>query len=118
MFPTDSIPAWWHACRTSARPDLPQTERHSRPPDRNERIRRSLQSLEQFPRLGTALEGDGGQEKTVPGGGTALVDAGYPQSVHLAFPGVDYQLEVTTRRRSEHSRMHSRETCSRPADAG
>jgi hypothetical protein len=36
----------------------------------------------------------GGQEKTVPGGGIALVDAGHPQSVHIAFPGVDYQLEV------------------------
>jgi len=36
----------------------------------------------------------GGQEQTVPGGGIALVDAGYPQSVHIAFPGVDYQLEV------------------------
>ena len=35
-----------------------------------------------------------GQEKTVPGGGTALVDAGHPQSVHIAFPGVDYQVEV------------------------
>ena len=31
---------------------------HSLPPDTNERIRRSLRSLEQFPRLGTALEGD------------------------------------------------------------
>jgi plasmid stabilization system protein ParE len=31
---------------------------HSLPPDTNERIRRSLRSLEQFPRLGTALEAD------------------------------------------------------------
>ena len=35
-----------------------------------------------------------GQEQTVPGGGIALVDAGYPKSVHIAFPGVDYQIEV------------------------
>ena len=26
--------------------------------------------------------------------GIALADAGYPQSVHLAFPGVDYQIKV------------------------
>jgi plasmid stabilization system protein ParE len=31
---------------------------HSLPRDTNERIRRSLRSLEQFPRLGSALEGD------------------------------------------------------------
>ena len=31
---------------------------HSLPPDTNERIRSSLRALEQFPRLGTALEGD------------------------------------------------------------
>ena len=30
---------------------------HSLPSDTNERIRRSLQALAQFPRLGTALEG-------------------------------------------------------------
>jgi len=30
---------------------------HSLPSDTNERIRRSLSSLRQFPRLGTALEG-------------------------------------------------------------
>ena len=29
---------------------------HSMPPDTNERIRTSLRALEQFPRLGTALE--------------------------------------------------------------
>ena len=32
--------------------------RSSLPPDTNDRIRRSLRSLGQFPRLGTALEGD------------------------------------------------------------
>jgi hypothetical protein len=31
---------------------------------------------------------------TIPGGGTAIVDKGHPQSVHLAFPGVDDQIEV------------------------
>jgi plasmid stabilization system protein ParE len=31
---------------------------HSLPPDTNERIRRSLRSLGQFPRLGTELEGE------------------------------------------------------------
>jgi hypothetical protein len=29
-----------------------------------------------------------------PGGGFALVDAKYPNSVHLAYPGVNYQVEV------------------------
>jgi hypothetical protein len=36
----------------------------------------------------------GGRERDVPGGGIALVDAGYPSSVHMAFPGVDFQVEV------------------------
>jgi hypothetical protein len=36
---------------------------------------------------------NGGQIK-LPGGGIAAVDASYPQSVHLAFPGVGYQVEV------------------------
>jgi plasmid stabilization system protein ParE len=31
---------------------------HSLPADTNERIRRSLRSLQQFPRLGTELEGE------------------------------------------------------------
>jgi hypothetical protein len=30
----------------------------------------------------------------IPGGGLALVDAKYPKSVHLAFPLVNYQVEV------------------------
>jgi hypothetical protein len=30
----------------------------------------------------------------VPGGGLALVQKDYPKSVHVAFPGVDYQIEV------------------------
>jgi hypothetical protein len=35
----------------------------------------------------------GGQERQVPGGGIA-VPAQDPKSVHVAFPGVDYQVEV------------------------
>ncbi len=35
-----------------------------------------------------------GQQVNVPGGGIALVDASYPKSVHLAYPGVPYQVEV------------------------
>jgi hypothetical protein len=35
-----------------------------------------------------------GQQVKIPGGGIALVDASYPKSVHLAFPGVPYQVEV------------------------
>jgi len=31
---------------------------------------------------------------TLPGGGFALPDAAYPKSVHLAFPGVGYEVEV------------------------
>jgi hypothetical protein len=31
---------------------------------------------------------------TIPGGGIAIVDKIHPQSVHLAFPGVDNQVEV------------------------
>ena len=30
----------------------------------------------------------------IPGGGIAIVDQEHPGSVHLAYPGVDYQLEV------------------------
>jgi hypothetical protein len=30
----------------------------------------------------------------IPKGGIALVDAKYPRSVHLAYPGVDYQVEI------------------------
>jgi hypothetical protein len=30
----------------------------------------------------------------LPDGGVAVVQEGYPKSVHLAFPGVDYQVEV------------------------
>jgi hypothetical protein len=35
-----------------------------------------------------------GKAIELPGGGIALVDEGYRQSVHVAFPGVDYQVEV------------------------
>ena len=30
----------------------------------------------------------------IPGGGVAIVDESHPESVHLAFPGVDNQVEV------------------------
>ena len=36
----------------------------------------------------------GNQAISVPGGGIAFVDPTYPKSVHLASPGVDYQVEV------------------------
>ena len=35
-----------------------------------------------------------GRGVKIPGGGLALVDKSYPKSVHLAFPDVDYQVEV------------------------
>ena len=35
-----------------------------------------------------------GKQVTIPGGGLAVVDPTYPKSVHLAFPGVAYQVEV------------------------
>jgi hypothetical protein len=31
---------------------------------------------------------------SLPAGGIAFVDPSYPKSVHMAFPGVDYQVEV------------------------
>ena len=36
----------------------------------------------------------GGNGIKLPGGGLALVDKGHPKSVHLAFRGVNYQVEV------------------------
>jgi hypothetical protein len=30
----------------------------------------------------------------IPGGGVAIVDKSHPKSVHLAFPGVDNQIEI------------------------
>jgi predicted porin len=35
-----------------------------------------------------------GKGINVSGGGMAVVDQSYPESVHMAFPGVDYQVEV------------------------
>jgi hypothetical protein len=35
-----------------------------------------------------------GKAIKIPGGGIALVHKTYPKSVHVAFPGVDYQIEV------------------------
>ena len=37
---------------------------------------------------------EGGRGIQVPGGGLALVDEKYPKSVHLAFPNVNFQVEV------------------------
>ena len=39
-------------------------------------------------------DGAKGAGFTVPGGGFGVVDSGYAKSVHMAFPGVDYQIEV------------------------
>ena len=42
-----------------------------------------------------ALKGlSDGQKLTIPGGGLAIVDKKDPKSVHLAYPGVDDQVEV------------------------
>jgi hypothetical protein len=42
-----------------------------------------------------ALKALGGSKKvTIPRGGIAIVDRSHPQSVHLAFPGTDNQVEV------------------------
>jgi hypothetical protein len=35
-----------------------------------------------------------GKAVKIPGGGIALVHQTYPKSVHVAFPGIDYQIEV------------------------
>jgi hypothetical protein len=35
-----------------------------------------------------------GRQLGLPGGGIALVDEKYPKSVHVAFPGINYQIEV------------------------
>jgi hypothetical protein len=34
------------------------------------------------------------RQLAIPGGGIAIVDQSHPQSVHLAYPGVDNQIEV------------------------
>jgi hypothetical protein len=36
----------------------------------------------------------GKKQVKIPGGGVAIVDDSHPESVHLAFPGVDNQIEV------------------------
>jgi hypothetical protein len=35
-----------------------------------------------------------GAQRALPGGGIAVVDQAYPKSVHIAYPNVDYQVEV------------------------
>ena len=41
-----------------------------------------------------ALKNLSGTHLVIPGGGVAMVDRAHPQSVHLAYPGVDDQVEV------------------------
>jgi hypothetical protein len=41
-----------------------------------------------------ALKNLSGTHLAIPGGGVAMVDRAHPQSVHLAYPGVDDQVEV------------------------
>jgi hypothetical protein len=48
-----------------------------------------------YPNALAALQGvANGKGIAIPGGGLALVHAGYEKSVNLAYPGVDYQVEV------------------------
>ena len=48
-----------------------------------------------FPNAFKALKDvGGGRTIPIPADGTALVDAAYPKSVHVAYPKVDYQVEV------------------------
>lgn len=48
-----------------------------------------------FPKGYKALMGVAkGREQPVPGGGIAFVDPTYPKSVHMAFRGAPYQIEV------------------------
>jgi hypothetical protein len=39
-------------------------------------------------------DASGSESANLPEGGIAALDKGYPQSVHVAYPGVDYQVEV------------------------
>ena len=41
-----------------------------------------------------ALKNLAGTHLVIPGGGVAMVDRVHPQSVHLAYPGVDDQVEI------------------------
>ena len=48
-----------------------------------------------FPKAFAALQAVAhGSQIGLPGGGIAVVDQAYPKSVHLAYPGVAYQVEV------------------------
>jgi hypothetical protein len=51
-----------------------------------------------FPKAFAAIEALAKQKNIeqikAPGGGLAVLDKGYPQSIHLAYPGSDYQIEV------------------------
>lgn len=47
-----------------------------------------------FADIQRAAKGNGSLTIKLKGGGLAVVDAQYPKSVHLAYPGSDYQVEV------------------------
>ena len=51
-----------------------------------------------FPGSFAAVRRTAAQDPTgtirLSGGGLAVVDAGYPKSIHVAYPGVPYQVEV------------------------
>ena len=47
-----------------------------------------------FAALQALTKQKGVHKLTLAGGGIALVDSSDPKSIHLAFPSVDYQIEV------------------------
>jgi hypothetical protein len=47
-----------------------------------------------FPNALQALNKANGRKLAIPGGGVAVVDKDHPESVHLAYPGADVQVEV------------------------
>jgi hypothetical protein len=47
-----------------------------------------------FPAIQKLAQTRGAVSVKLPLGGLALLDTGYPESVHVAYPGVNYQIEV------------------------
>jgi len=47
-----------------------------------------------FPAIKKSAAAKGAVSARLAHGGLAILDEGYPESVHLAYPGVDYQVEV------------------------
>jgi hypothetical protein len=47
-----------------------------------------------FPAIEKAARKSGSGSFTIPDGGLAVFDRSYPKSIHLAYPGSDYQVEV------------------------